>query len=85
MLVPTQHADRNRPRHEWDGPRRLCAAVLTDAVKVYLHSHRGKRFKEAKAWIESTDRAGVFSFERVCEVLALDPAYLRRGLRRHHL
>jgi hypothetical protein len=84
MLLPTQHAERNRRRHDWEGARRLCAAVLADAVNLYLKSGQGKRFREARAWIESTDRTRVFSFERVCEVLGMDPGYLRRGLQRRH-
>jgi hypothetical protein len=39
-----------------------------------------KRFAEAEAWILETDSEWIFSFINCCEVLGIDPDYLRRGL-----
>jgi hypothetical protein len=38
------------------------------------------RRREILAWFASPDRTWLFSFERICEALELDPDYLRRGL-----
>ncbi len=75
-----------QPRVE--GERRLMLAVLEDAVTCYhrfalARDERGRHeFAEARAWIESTDRDWPFSYENVCDVLGIDPAYIRDGLRR---
>jgi hypothetical protein len=68
--------------------RRLAAALLTDAIGCY-QTHAGaedpvsrRLFAEAEAWIRSTDSRHVCSFESVCEILDLDPAFVRRGLRK---
>ena len=69
------------------GERRLMAAVLEDAIRVYRQDagarnrRRQRLFRETEQWIESTDRSWPFAFERICEILGLDPDYLRRGLR----
>ncbi|HLK11614.1 MAG TPA: hypothetical protein VKW76_09550 [Candidatus Binatia bacterium] len=87
VLVPAQFFDRIRRRSEHEGERRLMVAVLEDAIDVYrkrctAHDRRGRElFEEAEAWIESTDRRWLFSFENICDVLGIDADYLRRGLR----
>ena len=69
------------------GERRLMLAVLRDAVDCYRRGRRARDpatrlvFAEARAWLESTDRCVVFSFESICDVLDIDADYLRRGLR----
>src|SRR5438093_9524726 len=86
-LLPSQFFDRTRRRSEHDGERRLMIAVLEDAVDVYRKQAgskdaRGEQlFQEAEEWIEDTDRAWLFSFQNICDVLDLDADYLRRGLR----
>jgi len=69
------------------GERRLMLAVLGDAVDCYRRG-RGTRdpatrllFDETRAWVESTDRRALFSFESICDALNIDADYLRRGLR----
>lgn len=85
-ILPTQYFDRLRRRTEYDGERRLMIAVLEDAVDVYrkLAGARDNRrralFEDAEAWLESSDRSWIFSFENICDVLGLDAGYLRRGL-----
>ena len=67
---------------------RLIAAMLKDAIDCYLKhesdkTRRGKRiFSEAAHWIFNQQEDGLFSFENVCEILKIDPDYIRRVLRK---
>jgi len=65
---------------------RLMLAILQDAVDCYQRHalarnprHRAE-FEEAKQWIASNDSDWVFSFENICNVLGIDPDYVRSGL-----
>jgi hypothetical protein len=65
---------------------RLMLAILQDAVDCYQRHalarnprHRAE-FEEAKQWIASSDSDWVFSFENICNVLGIDPDYVRSGL-----
>jgi len=65
---------------------RLMLAILQDAVECYQRHalarnprHR-EEFEEAKTWITSSDTDWVFSFENICNVLGIDPDYVRSGL-----
>lgn len=66
----------------------LLWAVLEHAVEEYRKyasatSRRGKRlFREAEAWLMQDDPTWLCSFVSICNVLGLDPDYLRTGLRR---
>jgi len=66
--------------------RRLMLAVLEDAVECYqkyalARDPRGRLlFDDACVWIESGEREWPFSYENICEVLGLNPEYIRRGL-----
>jgi hypothetical protein len=67
---------------------RLMLAILQDAVDCYQRHalarnprHRAE-FEEAKNWISSSDSDWVFSFENICNVLGIDPDYVRSGLAR---
>ena len=66
--------------------RRLMLAVLEDAVECYqkyalARDPRGRLlFDDACDWIESGERDWPFSYENICEVLGLNPEYIRRGL-----
>ena len=62
-------------------------AVLEDAVDCYRRGVLARDpttrllFDETRAWLESTDHRAIFSFESICDVLDIDPDYLRRCLR----
>jgi hypothetical protein len=66
---------------------KLIAAVLEDAIDCYLKycsakSRRGKRiFAEAGQWIFDRDDDWLFGFDNICEMLKLDPDYIRRVLK----
>jgi hypothetical protein len=72
-----------------DGERSLMLAVLRDAVECYqkyalARDPRGRfEFDEARRWIDSEERDWPYSFENICDVLDIDPIYLREGLARY--
>ena len=86
-LLPSQYFDRIRRRASADGERRLMVAILEDAVDVYRKQagardrKRRQLFEDAEGWIESHDNSWIFSYENICDVLGIDAAYLRKGLR----
>jgi hypothetical protein len=61
-------------------------AILEDAIacfQKYAFAREGKGkafFNEAEEWIQQGSAGGIFSFDSVCEVLGLNPSYLRQGL-----
>ena len=71
-----------------DPGKRLMLAVLQDAVfcfqeNVLTQDPRKKiLFQDAEGWIMEGPKDWVFSFESICEVLELDPDYVRTGLLR---
>jgi hypothetical protein len=68
---------------------KLIAAVLEDAIDCYVKNlgaktRRGKRIcNEAEEWIFGQNDDWIFSFENICEMLKLEPNYIRRILLRH--
>ena len=86
-LVMEQYLDAFR-RSEYLGPEKsLLVAILDDAVQEYrkyyrAHDAEGKRrFREVEEWVRREGDGWIFSFGNVCELLGLDPDYVRRGLR----
>lgn len=67
---------------------RLLWAVLENAVDTYMKyatatNRRGKRlFREAEEWIWRDDPTWLCSFVSICNILGVEPEYLRRGLRK---
>jgi hypothetical protein len=66
------------------GERRLMLAVLEDAIRTLLLAQRTavsrKRLLREIAWLQSTSVTEPFAFESICDVLGLDPSYLRGRL-----
>lgn len=66
----------------------LVLAMLQDAVECVqkyrwaVDPNGRELYQEAYDWIASDDRKWPFSFENVCEILKIDPGYLRTGLYR---
>ena len=66
--------------------RHLMLALLEDAVVCFqknLYARTAKKraeFEEAEAWILNEEDKALFSFESVCNILGIEPGYLRRGL-----
>ena len=68
-----------------DPERALMRAMLLDAVLCLIGQsapavERPRLAAEARAWIVSRSREWIYAFERVCEALDFDAAYLRRRL-----
>ena len=85
-LLPSQYFAIMRRKGAHEPERRLVVAVLEDAVDCFqkhIRAHDDKArqlFLDAEEWISSEDRSWPFSFENVCDLLQINPEYLRRGL-----
>ncbi len=86
-LLPIQYFEAMRRKHLLEGEKRLILSVLEDAVECFMKcidasSSKGQRlFRDADEWIALEDKHWVFSFDNVCEMLDINPEYLRRGLK----
>jgi hypothetical protein len=85
-LLPSQYFDRVRRSAEYDPERRLMVAVLEQGVNDYV-KHVAARdpkqlelWRDAEEWVEDRDARWLFSFENICNVLDIEPDYVRRGL-----
>ena len=82
-----QYLNTVRRSEHLEPEKSLLAAILEDAVQEYrkysrAHDANGKsRFREAEKWIMRGANDWIFSFDNVCDLLGLDPEYVRRGLR----
>ncbi|HUE30830.1 MAG TPA: hypothetical protein VMR79_08135 [Verrucomicrobiae bacterium] len=90
LLVPdivrqSQFLNERASPARFSGEYRLALAILQDAIEIYCMEGSGRRNlqlrREAACWLGSSDRSWCFSFERICEALALEPDYIRRALR----
>ena len=85
-LLPSQYFAALRRKGAHEPERRLVIAVLQDAVDCFQKHLRARDpktrqlFLDAEEWIGSSDRSWPFSFENVCDLLQINPEYLRRGL-----
>jgi hypothetical protein len=85
-LLPIQYFEAMRRKHLLEGEKRLILSVLEDAVDCFMKcidstTNKGQRlFRDADDWINLEDKHWVFSFGNVCEMLDIEPEYLRRGL-----
>lgn len=73
---------RRAPSSEQD----LMAAVLEQGIAdfrryLFARDKKGRKlFLDAEAWVSVDDHNWIFSFTNCCDVLGIDPSYLRRGL-----
>ncbi|MFQ5666814.1 MAG: hypothetical protein ACE5I7_10335 [Candidatus Binatia bacterium] len=87
-LVPAQFYAAFRGGSAVRGEKRLMLAVLQDALDCYQKyafardGHGRQLFADADDWIGCEDRDWYFSFENICEILEINPAYLRLGVQR---
>ena len=86
-LLPEQFLDTFRRKLHLEPEKKLMLAILEDAIacfQKYTFARDGKGkalFRETEQWVEEKGVDSVFSFDSVCEVLSLDPNYVRRGLK----
>ncbi|HSR57841.1 MAG TPA: hypothetical protein VLL57_06610 [Candidatus Binataceae bacterium] len=87
-LLPIQYFEAMRRKHLLEGEKRLILSVLEDAVECFMKcidstTNKGQRlFRDAEEWINLEDKRWVFSFDNVCEMLDVNPDYMRAGLRK---
>jgi len=85
-LLPSQYFAILKRKGAHEPERRLVVAVLEDAVECFqkhicARDEKARQlFVDAEEWICSEDRSWPFSFENVCDLLQINPQYLRRGL-----
>jgi hypothetical protein len=93
VVLPTQFfGTLRRQAPTKRGECQLLVAVLEDAVHCFqkyllANDRQGQRlFREAQQWMMTegapTEDGPMLSFGYVCEMLGLDPSYLREGLHR---
>lgn len=86
-ILPDQFYNMFKNSQYREPERRLMVAILEDAVSCLsadlskCNFRQVRQYEEAKHWV-TTDEDGdwIFSFRNICEVLGMDPSYLRRGL-----
>lgn len=67
----------------WTPEKKLAAAAFTAAllnIRDHSHSANRKRRREALddlAWVQSNESEWPYSFLRMCEVFAVEPAWVR--------
>ena len=86
-LLPIQYFEAMRRKHLLEGEKRLILSVLEDAIECFMKcidssTSKGQRlFRDADEWIGLEDKHWVFSFDNVCDMLDINPEYMRRGLK----
>ena len=86
MLLPALYLENFHRKTPVEPERRLMLAVLEDAINCFqanlmAQGKRGKKlFNEAEDWIMEQDNDWMFSFVSICEILLLNPEYVRQGL-----
>jgi hypothetical protein len=86
VLVDRQFFHTYRAKHPSEPERALLFAVLSEAIETFRKfafskSARGQSlFRQAEAWLWDKDPDYFFSCKNICELMGLDPCYLRRGL-----
>jgi len=81
-----RYFDTFRRSEHLEPEKALLMAILEDAIHLY-YKYRGardraarERFREVDDWFMRESNRWLFSFANICELLALDPQYVRRGL-----
>jgi hypothetical protein len=86
VLLPSQFFASMRKKVPQEPEYRLIVAVLQDAIEcfqkhLFARDHKARHlFEDAADWIASDDREWPYSFISICEVLNLNPEYVRSGL-----
>ena len=82
-----RYFDTFRRSEHLEPEKTLLLAVLEDAIHCYrkyatARDRAGKEcYREAEEWIMGGGDGWIFAFDNVCEMLGLDPQYVRHGLR----
>lgn len=87
-LLAAKYLELRRRKSRLEPEKRLMFAILEDAVAcfqehLFARDEKGEGlFRDAEEWILEEKNHRIFGFENVCEVLGLDPDYVRQGLNR---
>jgi hypothetical protein len=82
-LMPAQFYPARRGSAAIEPITRLMGGILADALRCLQRNFeanspgRRREFREARFWIFQSHGNGPFSFEEVCDALAIDPHRLR--------
>ena len=85
-LLPSQFFHALRRKTSQEPEKRLVMAILQDAIECYqkhLFARESKAqqlFVDAEEWLMSDARDYFFAFDNICELLDINPEFLRRGL-----
>ena len=88
VLAGHEYLDAYRRKSHLGPETDLIFAVLEDAVRcdrayAFARSPISRRlYRDAEKWLWKNDWQWAFSFRNICQVLALEPFCLRRGLLR---
>ena len=80
-------SESNETRRLELGEYVLVEAILREAIREYqkFAGQQGRRnarlFREVHQWFLADDRNWDFSFINICEILDLEPTYIRTGLK----
>jgi hypothetical protein len=87
-VASAQYFDNFQRKTPTQPENRLLLAVLEDAIhcfqdNVLAENGKSKKlFDDAEEWVLKEGGEWIFSFRNVCELLGIDPEYLRAGLMR---
>ena len=87
-LAVHEYMENCRRQTHLEPEKILMFAVLEDAVHCYRayafssSSSSRRLYRDAEKWLWKNDWSWPFSFRNICEILGLDPFFLRRGLLR---
>lgn len=87
-VASAQYFDNFQRKTSTEPENRLLFALLEDAIQCFqdnvsAESGKSKKlFDDAEEWVLKEGADWIFSFRNVCELLGIDPEYLRTGLMR---
>jgi hypothetical protein len=86
VLLPVQYFAALKRKKYSCGEHRLLIAIMQDAIECFqkhVHARDTKRrqlYMDAELWVTDQNDDGPFSFDNVCDLLGMNPDYLRVGL-----
>jgi hypothetical protein len=86
VVASAQYFDNFQRNAPIQPENRLLMAILEDAIRCFqdnilAETRKSKKlFDDAEEWVFTDGSEWIFSFHNVCELLGIDPEYLRAGL-----
>jgi hypothetical protein len=85
-ILPVQYFARSKRSFSAGPEGRLMLAVLEDAVNCYLQNMNRSdheallELREVNNWFNARNSRDLFAFETICDVLGINPVWMRRCL-----